>query len=121
MTPPPRQPGRAAGHGQAQHVRQVVAGVGHQGGGVGQKPGRELADDEGQVDDQADGVAPVAGIGRAVMVMAAQSMAVAMRMAVSMGMTVVVVSVIVRHVPSSRPGPAARSTLADRNSLNVNI
>jgi hypothetical protein len=42
---------------------------------------------------------------------------------VSMGMTVVVVSVIVivRHVPSSRPGLAARSTLADRNSLNVNI
>ena len=55
------------GQGQAQDVGQIVPGVGHQGGGLGEPPGAELDRHEGQVDAQPDQIAPVARIGRAVM------------------------------------------------------
>ena len=89
---PARQPGGAPGHGQAQHIGQIVPRVGHQGGRAAPHPRAELDADEGQVDDQADGVAPVAGVDRAVV------MAMTVRVAVTLIVVamVMVVRVVVR-------------------------
>jgi hypothetical protein len=64
VRPAPRQPGRAARHGQAQDIRQIMPGVGQQGGRIRDQARAELAEHEGQIDHQADGVAPVAGVHR---------------------------------------------------------
>ncbi|MNL20176.1 hypothetical protein D3C87_1414110 [compost metagenome] len=106
---PARQPGRAAGHGQPQNVRQVVPRIGHQGRRIGPEARPELADHKGQVDDQANGVAPVARVHRPMMVaadpvgMAAMIMTRMIVAAVQM-----VVCVIVRHATPLGPPAAPR-------------
>ena len=47
---PARQPGGAAGQGQAQNVRQVVARVGEQGGGVGEIASDGFRQHKGQIE-----------------------------------------------------------------------
>ncbi|MNN66851.1 hypothetical protein D3C81_1824500 [compost metagenome] len=100
-----------------------MARIGHQGRRIGPEARPELADHEGQIDDQADGVAPVAGVHRPMMMAAdAVRMAVVMPVpvAVTMRMTmprmrvvVMVVCVIVRHAVPSRPARRAASTTAN--------
>jgi hypothetical protein len=116
----PRQPGRAPGHGQAQDVGQVVTRIGHQGRRIGPESGPELAGHEGQVDDQADSIAPVAGVHRSMMVPAdpmrmavvmsmPMTMTMAMRMVVArVRVVVMVVCVIVRHATPLGPPAASR-------------
>ncbi len=98
MRPAPRQPGRAARHGQAQHVRQIMSRIGQQRRGIRNQARAELARHEQQIDHQADSVAPVAGIHRAMAVSAMPVTVTVMtvRMAVTMIRMVVVMIVVVR-------------------------
>lgn len=84
----PGQPGGAAGQTQAQHIGQVVAGICHQGRRLRDQAIAELDDDEDQISDQPDPIAPVVGRRGVVMTLA---------MAVIMVMRVVVIVVIVGH------------------------
>jgi hypothetical protein len=90
-----------------------VAGVGHQGGGLGEETGGELDGHKAEVQDEGQQIAPVAGVRRGVVVMAVPmsmtvSMSMMMAMPVAVGvravvmivaiMVLMVVSVVVRHV-----------------------
>ena len=71
--------------------------VGHQGRGAAEHAGAELDRDKDQIDDQADGIARVAGVDRA-MVMAARTMGVVVVVTgVVMAGPVVCVIMTVRH------------------------
>ncbi|GAA0198141.1 hypothetical protein GCM10010203_56460 [Actinomadura yumaensis] len=75
-----------------------MAGVGQESGGIRDQPGREFADHKGQIDRQADGVAPVScvhgamGVPVAVMVMMTSPVRVVMTV---VRMIMVVIMVVV--------------------------
>ncbi|GLK49152.1 hypothetical protein GCM10017620_21250 [Brevundimonas intermedia] len=103
-----------------------MPGVGHQGGGIRDQARAELADDESQIDHQADGVAPVAGVHRPVSVAVSVVMPMAMVMmamvVIMVVICVVVICVVVSvrgaHVSAYTPFPQTAKLLYD-NALNV--
>jgi hypothetical protein len=72
-----------------------VARIGHQGGRAADDPGPELAGHEGQVDDQPDQLAPVAGVDRSVVVAGVAMPGVGLRMPVFMTRVVMGVMIVV--------------------------